>query len=118
MEPPQPLLRELIGAVLRRERHAQGRTLQQVAARSGVSMQHLSDVERGTKDPSSEVIAAIAGALGITVLELASLVGRNSAVDRGRVIGLGRQDPVGPTLALGRQDPGAPSLGLVSSRVA
>ncbi len=66
----QPLLRELLGDALRRERHRQGRTLAQISAASGVSIQHLSDVERGRKDPSSEVLAAITGALAIDVLDL------------------------------------------------
>jgi transcriptional regulator with XRE-family HTH domain len=82
MAPITPLLRELLGDALRRERHAQGRTLADVAARSGVSPQHLSDVERGHKDPSSEVLAALAGALGLTVLELV-----------GRVRAAGARDP-------------------------
>jgi transcriptional regulator with XRE-family HTH domain len=60
-----PLWRELMGAELRAERHRQRRTLAEVAAAAGVSMQHLSDVERGRKDPSSELLAAILGALGI-----------------------------------------------------
>ena len=63
----EPLLRELMGAELRAERHRQRRTLAEVAAAAGVSMQHLSDVERGRKDPSSELLAAILGALGIEV---------------------------------------------------
>lgn len=66
----EPLLRELIGAELRAARQGQRRTLAQVAAQAGVSMQHLSDVERGRKDPSSELLAAIAGALGTTVPRL------------------------------------------------
>jgi transcriptional regulator with XRE-family HTH domain len=61
----EPLLRELMGAELRAERHRQRRTLAEVAAAAGVSMQHLSDVERGRKDPSSELLAAILGALGV-----------------------------------------------------
>lgn len=70
MDATEPLLRELLGAVLREERRRQGRTLAQLAAASGVSMQHLSDVERGRKDPSSEVLAAITGALGVSVFEI------------------------------------------------
>ena len=49
----EPLWRELMGAELRTERHRQHRTLAEVASAAGVSMQHLSDVERGRKDPSS-----------------------------------------------------------------
>lgn len=67
---PEPLLREVVGHLLRCERHRQGRTLAQIAMAGGVSMQHLSDVERGRKDPSSEILAAVAGALGLSVQEL------------------------------------------------
>ncbi|MFC0675887.1 helix-turn-helix domain-containing protein [Brachybacterium hainanense] len=69
-----PLLRELIGQALRERRHAQGRTLAEVASRAGVSMQHLSDVERGQKDASSEVLAAILGALGLSAWDLPALM--------------------------------------------
>lgn len=65
-----PLLRELIGGVLCDERRRQARTLADVARQAGVSMQHLSYVERGRKDPSSEVLAAITGALRLPVCEL------------------------------------------------
>ncbi|WP_432507651.1 helix-turn-helix domain-containing protein [Kineococcus arenarius] len=68
--PHAPLLRELLGAVLREERRVQGRTLADVAAASGVSLPHLSQVERGGKEPSSEVVAAICGALGLPVADL------------------------------------------------
>lgn len=70
MTPLEPLLRELLGQALRSRRRGQGRTLADVAAQAGVSMQHLSDVERGRKDASSEMLAAICGALGISVPEL------------------------------------------------
>lgn len=66
----EPLLRELMGAVLRDERRRQSRTLAQVATTAGISMQHLSDVERGRKDPSSELLAAITGALEVSVPQL------------------------------------------------
>jgi transcriptional regulator with XRE-family HTH domain len=64
------LLRTAIGRVLRRIRQAQGRTLQDVADRAGVSMAYLSEVERGRKEASSEMLAAICGALGIDLIEL------------------------------------------------
>lgn len=66
----EPLLRELLGRALRSRRREHGRTLADVAAQAGVSMQHLSDVERGRKDASSEMLAAICGALGTGVAEL------------------------------------------------
>jgi transcriptional regulator with XRE-family HTH domain len=57
-----------------------------VAERAGVSPQYLSEVERGLKDPSSEILAAIAGALGMRPVELASRVleaDRAAALTRG-----------------------------------
>lgn len=111
MEHPLPLLRELLGQSLRRERHRQARTLAQVAERSGVSMQHLSDVERGIKDPSSEVVAAIAGALGLTVLDLAARVGEDPA--GARIIDL-TQHVHTPERGMRRADDG-PRLALVSA---
>lgn len=68
--PPEPLLRELIGQVLRSERVETHRTLQQVAERAGVSPQYLSEVERGRKDPSSEMLESICGALGLRLVDL------------------------------------------------
>lgn len=69
---PEPLWRELVGDQLRRRRHARGETLTETAERAGVSPQYLSEIERGLKDPSSEMIAAVAGALETTLIELAS----------------------------------------------
>ncbi|WP_437385410.1 helix-turn-helix domain-containing protein [Plantibacter flavus] len=57
------LYREALGAVLRRRRLEQGRTLQDVATAAAVSTPYLSEVERGRKDASSEVVATIADAL-------------------------------------------------------
>lgn len=67
---PEPLLRDVVGEELRTERQAQGRTLDDVARRAGISTQYLSEVERGRKDPSSEVLSAIGGALDLTLLDL------------------------------------------------
>ena len=46
-----------------------------MAEEAGVSPQYLSEVERGLKDPSSELLAAMAGALGLSIGTLASRVG-------------------------------------------
>lgn len=82
MTPLEPLLRELVGEALRRRRRAQRRTLAEVASRAGMSMQHLSDVERGRKDPSSEIVAAICGALGLTLGQLMALAGETVPLPR------------------------------------
>ena len=70
----EPLWRESAGRELRGERQASGRRLVDVAEEAGVSPQYLSEVERGLKDPSSELLAAMAGALGLSIADLASRV--------------------------------------------
>jgi len=59
------LLRHLLGDVLRRLRLRQGRTLREVSAAARVSLGYLSEVERGQKEASSELLAAICSALGV-----------------------------------------------------
>ena len=71
---PDSLWRELVGDELRKERTARGERLVDVAERAGVSTQYLSEVERGLKDPSSEMLHAITGALELTVRTLAARV--------------------------------------------
>jgi XRE family transcriptional regulator, stress-response regulator len=63
-------LRELIGATLRRRRLAQARTLRQVAVKAGISLTYLSEVERGRKEPSSEVLVAVCHALGLVLSDV------------------------------------------------
>jgi hypothetical protein len=77
-QPVEPLWRESVGRELRRERVATGRRLVDVAEEAGVSPQYLSEVERGLKDPSSELLAAMVGALGLSVLEIATRVAAGS----------------------------------------
>jgi len=68
--PKEPLWRDLVGDVLRRERLAQERTLKDVADAARISMPYLSEVERGRKEASSEVLAAAAQALGLGLGDL------------------------------------------------
>jgi transcriptional regulator with XRE-family HTH domain len=58
------LLRQLLGDALRRLRLREGRTLREVSAAARVSLGYLSEVERGRKEASSELLASICGALG------------------------------------------------------
>ena len=67
---PEPLWRAVLGDQFRSLRRARGETLAETAGRAGVSPQYLSEVERGRKDPSSEMIAALAGALDTTLIDL------------------------------------------------
>ncbi len=63
-------MRRLLGEVLRRRRVTQGRTLREVAASARVSLGYLSEVERGRKEASSELLAAICAALGLPMSTL------------------------------------------------
>ena len=72
----EPLWREAVGHELREERRTAGRTLADVSGEAGVSTQYLSEVERGRKEPSSEVLGAVAGALGLRLVDLTSRVSR------------------------------------------
>jgi len=73
-------LREAVGDALRRRRQAQGRTLREVAAAAGVSLTYLSEVERGRKEASSEVLEAVCSALDLVLAELLFEVAETLAV--------------------------------------
>lgn len=91
---PRPLLRTMLGRELRRNRLAQGRTLADVAAAAKVSLPYLSELERGRKEGSSEVLAAICDALRIDLADLVAGAGRRLAADRPRPA------PVAPVIPL------------------
>ncbi len=65
-----PVLRQVVGDTLRGLRMRQRRTLREVSATARVSLGYLSEVERGQKEPSSELLAAICGALDVELSEL------------------------------------------------
>ena len=71
------MLREVLGAELRRVRLLQGRTRRDVSAAASVSLGYLSEVERVEKEASSEMLLAICGALGVPL----SIVLANAAED-------------------------------------
>ena len=76
---PEPLWRHVLGARMRAIRLDNGRTLIETARRAGISPQYLSEIERGRKEPSSEMVAAIIGALGVTLVDLTSGVSMDLA---------------------------------------
>jgi transcriptional regulator with XRE-family HTH domain len=102
---PRPLLRTLVGEVLRRHRQEQRRTLAEVAREANVSVQYLSEVERGRKEPSSEILAAICDSLRVELSDLLAevrrdlILGRTPApVLRLATTQLQRQSPAGPQM--------------------
>ena len=70
----QPLLRRELGEVLREYRQRQGRTLREVSEKAGVSLGYLSEVERGQKEASSELLSSIADALGVSTSRMLRMV--------------------------------------------
>jgi XRE family transcriptional regulator, stress-response regulator len=74
------LLRHLLGDALRRLRLRQGRTLREVSASARVSLGYLSEVERGQKEASSELLAAICTALGTPLSQVLREVSDNFAL--------------------------------------
>jgi transcriptional regulator with XRE-family HTH domain len=73
----EPLWREALGEQLREERSRRAERIADVASRAGVSPQYLSELERGRKDPSSEILSAVSGALGLSVHELTRRAGQH-----------------------------------------
>ena len=77
------LVRRLLGSVLRQTRLRQGRTLREVSAAARVSLGYLSEVERGQKEASSELLAAICGALDLPLSFVLREVSDDLAVAEG-----------------------------------
>jgi transcriptional regulator with XRE-family HTH domain len=90
------LLRRLLGDVLRRKRQRQGRTLREVSTAARVSLGYLSEVERGQKEASSELLASICDALGVRMSELLREVSDELAVvELAHADGVRSLEPVG-----------------------
>lgn len=89
-----PVLRQVVGDTLRALRLRQRRTLREVSAAARVSLGYLSEVERGQKEPSSELLAAIAAALEVELSELfgevATVLRREEKLAAGNIVGGGR----------------------------
>ncbi len=103
------LLREVIGDVLRRARIEQGRTLREVSDSARVSLGYLSEVERGRKEASSELLSAICGALDVP-----AVAGAHRCRRRDGARGAGRGGPRGGRRSQHRRhDEGRHSAGRV-----
>jgi transcriptional regulator with XRE-family HTH domain len=77
------VLRRVIGDELRRRRQSQGRTLREVSSAARVSLGYLSEVERGQKEASSELLASICGALDVPLATVLRAVSDEVAVLEG-----------------------------------
>lgn len=97
------LLRQEIGDVLRHARREQGRTLREVSSVARVSLGYLSEVERGQKEASSELLASICGALEVPLSSVLRQVSQRVALAEGpaRVPSVHVPDTVPDDLAAG-----------------
>ncbi|GLJ62552.1 MULTISPECIES: helix-turn-helix domain-containing protein [Microbacterium] len=77
------LVRQEIGDVLRGFRQQKGQTLRQVASKASVALGYLSEVERGQKEASSEILASVAEALDVPISTIYRTVGDRIAVLEG-----------------------------------
>ena len=77
--PQEPLWRDVLGRRLRLLRQEQQETLSETAARAGISPQYLSEIERGRKEPSSELLNAICDALDVPLWEVLTDAGESMA---------------------------------------
>ena len=80
------LYRHELGDVLRQRRLTQGRTLRQVSADAKVSLGYLSEIERGQKEASSELLASVTDALGLPMSTVLHEVADRIAVVEGVAI--------------------------------
>lgn len=80
------LIRHEIGDVLREIRLSQNQTLRQIAARASVALGYLSEIERGQKEASSEILGSLALALGTPVSTILRKVSDRMALLEGVVI--------------------------------
>ncbi|MBC9224797.1 MULTISPECIES: helix-turn-helix domain-containing protein [Aeromicrobium] len=89
-------MRELIGDVLRARRLAEGLTLRDVSERARISLGYISEVERGQKEASSELLAALAQALDVplskVLLDVSSLLELEEAADLATVSSIAREE--------------------------
>ncbi|GIH13712.1 helix-turn-helix domain-containing protein [Rugosimonospora africana] len=83
------LLRRVIGDALRARRQAQHRTLREVSTAANVSLGYLSEIERGQKEASSELLAAVCDALGARLSELLHEVSSTVASSERGEVGVG-----------------------------
>ncbi len=96
-----PLMREVIGDVLRRARTSQGRTLREVSDSARVSLGYLSEVERGRKEPSSELLNAICDALEVPLSVVLTGAGERMASEETAAYSAPNAGSGGPTIDAG-----------------
>ena len=94
------LFRRLLGEVLRDRRIRQGRTLRQLSAEARVSLGYISEIERGQKEASSELLASLCAALDVPLSEILSEVSDAVALEEA-ALAIAVDEAAGPASAAG-----------------
>jgi transcriptional regulator with XRE-family HTH domain len=105
----------VLGGRLRALRAGRQETLAETAERAGISPQYLSEVERGRKEPSSEMIAALAGALDTTLADLTTQVTEDLRHSRSARSDRGPRASSAPSATVAPVAPSAPSAPIAPS---
>lgn len=108
------LLRQEIGDVLRDFRLQKGRTLRQVAGEANVALGYLSEVERGQKEASSEILAAVAEALDTPLSVILREVSDRLAILEGLSVSLDERVSFEPGVGIDTKVPDTVPAELVS----
>jgi transcriptional regulator with XRE-family HTH domain len=94
------LFRRLLGEVLRTRRISKGQTLRQVSAEARVSLGYISEIERGQKEASSELLASICAALDVPLSEILAEVSDAVALEEA-ALAIAVDEAAGPTTGAG-----------------
>ena len=111
---PVVIFRRLLGEVLRDQRLRQGRTLRQISGQARVSLGYISEIERGQKEASSELLASICAALDVPLSEILSEVSDAVALEEA-AMAMRLEMSVDGTLPVRRADGGPRSGDVVAS---
>ena len=105
------LFRRLLGEVLRSQRMRQGRTLREVSADARVSLGYISEIERGQKEASSELLASLCAALDVPLSEVLSEVSDAVALEEAALAMQLEDVTLDATSLSGGNDPGTSGSG-------
>lgn len=93
-------MRQHVGEVLRARRVSQGLTLRDVSGKARVSLGYISEVERGQKEASSELLAALAGALDVPLSKVLLDVSALLEIDEASVEQIASISSIAPDVAV------------------
>lgn len=110
------LVRQEIGDVLRDVRQRKGHTLRQVASRASVALGYLSEVERGQKEASSEILASVAEALDVPISQIMREVADRLAFSEGIPVSVNVPDVIPAEILAGYSNADSTNSAVLDAR--